>query len=501
MQIWHRHWPQFKDSNLIVAARRAPLQGACLTYENSRECKIFNRGDCIIMEQKQKDLTNGPLGKQIFFFSLPLMASNVLQVLFNMADIAVVGQFAGSMALGAVGSTSTLVTLFIGFLIGISGGVNVLVALHFGARREKDVKETVHSAAVISFFAGMIILFAGLLFSREILELLHTKTELIEDASLYLRIYFLGMPALAIYNFGNAVFSAAGDTKRPLLYLSMGGVINVALNLFFVIICRMDVAGVAAASVISQYFSAFCILFALFRSKEVYALHVSELRIARDKAKAILRIGIPSGCQYAIFQIANLFIQAGVNTFDATMVAGNSAAANADGLVYDVMAAFYTACSSFMGQNYGARKKERILKSYFTCLAYSFGVGLLLGLLLVFFGSSFLALFTKETAVMEAGMIRLTVMGFSYAFSAFMDCTTAALRAFGKSIGPMVIVIMGSCIFRVIWVYTVFSYFGTITSLYLVYIFSWGITAAAEIVYFVRVYRGEMKKNASRYKR
>lgn len=437
----------------------------------------------------EQDLTKGNLWKQIFIFSLPLMISNVLQVLFNMADIAVVGQFAGSIALGAVGSTTTLVTLFTGFLIGMAGGVNVLIARYLGAKKPKDVEDATHTAVLICLITGLVIMAAGLLFAQDILRLLHTKDELIAGASLYLRIYFLGMPALAIYNYGNAVFSAVGNTKKPLYYLTAAGVVNIVLNLFFVIVCGLDVAGVALASVISQYLSAALILGSLFRSKEVYGLCFSKLRLNGSKASAILTIGFPSAVQYGIFQIANLFIQFGVNTFDATMVAGNSAAANADGLVYDVMAAFYTACSSFIGQNYGAHNKERVRKTYRITLAYSFGAGAVIGLALELCGRQFLGLFTPETAVIDAGMKRLVIMGVSYAFSAFMDNAIAASRGLGKSVVPTVIVIMGSCVFRVVWVYTVFAYFRTIPSLYLLYIFSWSITAIVEMIYFKRIYR------------
>ncbi len=439
----------------------------------------------------EQDLTKGNLWKQIFIFSLPLIISNVLQVLFNMADIAVVGQFAGSIALGAVGSTTTLVTLFTGFLIGMAGGVNVLIARYLGAKKPKDVEDATHTAVLICLITGLVIMAAGLLFAQDILQILHTKDELIAGASLYLRIYFLGMPALAIYNYGNAVFSAVGNTKKPLYYLTAAGVVNIVLNLFFVIVCGLDVAGVALASVISQYLSAALILGSLFRSKEVYGLCFSKLRLNGSKAFAILTIGLPSAVQYGIFQIANLFIQFGVNTFDATMVAGNSAAANADGLVYDVMAAFYTACSSFIGQNYGAHNKERVRKTYRITLAYSFGAGAVIGLLLELCGRQFLGLFTPEQAVIDAGMKRLVIMGVSYAFSAFMDNAIAASRGLGKSVVPTVIVIMGSCVFRVVWVYTVFAYFRTIPSLYLLYIFSWSITAIVEMIYFRHIYRSQ----------
>ena len=441
------------------------------------------------MRQEKQDLTTGSLWKKILIFSLPLMISNLLQVLFNMADVAVVGQFAGAMALGSVGSTTTLVAMFTGFLIGVSSGINVLVAMAFGAKDKKGISQTVHTSAILSALIGICLLGIGVGFSRLILEALGTKEELIDGALLYIRIYMLGMPALAIYNFGNAVFSATGDTKRPLFYLMMAGVLNVVLNLFFVIVCQMSVAGVAIASIISQYISAILIVIALIRTKEVFGLRMGEMKLNLQKAKDILSIGIPAGVQNAIFQIANLFIQAGVNTFPATMVAGSSAAANADALVYDVMAAFYTACGSFMGQNYGAGRKKRVLRSYLLCLFYAFCVGAGLGVLFVIFGENFLSLFTTERAVVEAGMKRLTIMGLSYGVSSVMDCSIAASRALGKGGIPTVIVIMGSCVFRIIWVNTIFAHFGTIPSLYLLYVFSWSITGVFEVLYFVRIYR------------
>ena len=383
------------------------------------------------MKSNTKTLTEGPLAKQIFLVSLPLALSNLLQVLFNMSDVAVVGRFAGSTALGAVGSTSILVSLFTGFLIGLSGGINVLVARFYGARHEHDVEKTVHSAAIVSLIAGVVLLFVGLLGSPFMLRLLNTKDDLLPGAILYLRVYFLGMPALALYNFGNAVFSAIGDTKK---------------------------------------------------------LHLDPAT-----TKSILGLGLPAGFQNAIFAIANLFIQAGVNSFDSLMVKGNSAAANADAMIYDCMAAFYMACASFMSQNYGAGKPDRVKKSYFISLAYSFGVGLILGGSLFLFGRTFLALFTTESAVIDAGMKRVGVMGFAYCISAFMDCTIAASRGLGKTVVPTIIVVMGSCVFRVIWVYTIFAHFHTIPSLYALYPCSWALTALAEIVYFAHCYKESMR--------
>lgn len=449
------------------------------------------------MKQLEQSLIEGSLGKKIFLFSLPLMLSNLLQVLFNMADIAVVGKFAGSNALGSVGSTSILVTLFTSFLIGVGGGINVLVALHIGAGNKKEAKETITTAYVLCLCMGILLLIVGISGARGILSLMNTKPELIDGAVLYLRIYFLGLPAVGVYNCGNAILSAAGDTKKPLYFLSIAGVVNVALNLLLVIVFHLDVAGVAIASIISQYISAILITHALTHGDNVYTISLRHqtLRslVLKDKLIAILKLGLPSGLQNMVFMFANLFVQVGVNSFSATMVAANSAAANADGPVYEVMAAFYVACSSFMGQNLGAKKKDRILKSYFVSLSYSFSIGLILGLTILFMGPDFLLLFTSDPAVIELGMYRLKIMSVSYAFSAFMDCTIAASRGLGKTVVPTFIVIMGSCIFRVIWIYTIFAYFKTIPSLYLLYIFSWTITAAAEIIYFQAIYRKEMR--------
>ena len=419
--------------------------------------------------------------------------SNLLQVLFNISDVAIVGRFAGSTALGSVGSTSIFVTLFTGFLIGLGGGINVLVARYYGAGRAKDVKKTVGSSLIISLIAGVILLLVGLFGSPALLKTINTKPDLLPGAVMYLRVYFLGMPALALYNYGNAVFSAIGDTKKPLIFLAIAGVLNVILNLFFVIVCHLSVVGVALASAISQCVSAGLILHALTKVQDSYALHLREVKFDRTIGQRVLMLGVPAGLQNAVFAFANLFIQAGVNSFDSLMVKGNSAAANADNLIYDAMAAFYMACASFMSQNYGAGKVDRVKKSFYISLAYSFAIGLVLGGSLLLFGREFLALFTTEPEVIDAGMYRIGVMGLAYCISTFMDCTIAACRGLGETVVPTNHVVLGSCVFRVIWVYTIFAYFHTIPSLYLLYPFSWGLTAIAEIIYFVRIYKKAMR--------
>ena len=416
-------------------------------------------------------LTEGSLLPAIVRFSIPLMLSNVLQVLFNMSDIAVVGRFAGSQALGAVGSTTILVSLFTGFLIGMGSGVNVVTARYLGARQHQDVTQTVHTSAILLLITGVLLLVFGFLFTPPMLRLLGTKDELLDGAIRYLRIYLLGMPALAVFNFGNGVLSASGDTKRPLLFLSIAGALNIALNLLFVIVFQMAEAGVALASAVSQYVSASLIVLSLAHRTESIGLSRAQLHLDRKKSRQILSISIPSGLQNAIFAIANLFIQAGVNTFDAVMVEGNAAAANAD-----------------------AGHRERVKKSYLLCLGLSFGIAAVMSAVLVIFGRAFLSLFTRDAEVVEAGLTRLRVMGCSYAFSALMDCTIAASRGLGRSAVPTVIVILGSCVFRVIWVFTVFAHFHTILSLYLLYIFSWTITGIAELCYFIYCYRDKMRR-------
>ena len=373
----------------------------------------------------------------------------------------------------------------------MGSAVNVRVAQYLGAKDHKRTALSIRTAFVICLATGVIIMTLCLLSARFMLELLGTKEDLIEGAVLYFRIYALGMPALGIFNFGNGVLSANGDTKRPLAYLMIAGILNVIFNLFFVIICGMAEDGVSLASIITQYVSAVLILWHMARQNDDCTFRLSDLRSGLDRreGKRILALGIPAGLQSAIFAVANLFIQSAVNSFDSVMVEGNSAAANADSVIYNVMAACYTACSTFMGQNWGAGKRDRVLKSYFIGLTYSFVIGAILGGALLLFGREFLSLFANEEEVIEAGLQRTRIMGFSYAVSAFMDCTIAACRGIGKSLAPTIIVIMGSCVFRVTWIYTIFAHFHTIPSLYLLYIFSWTITAIAEIICFIISYR------------
>lgn len=447
------------------------------------------------MADDSKKMLTGSLWKGILLFSLPFFVSNLLQVLFNMTDVAVIGKFSSPEALGAVGSTTILVTLFTGFLIGLGNGINVLIARYLGQRNSKNVHDALHTSFVLSIIMGIILFLLGFFFSKYLLIWLKTKDEFIDGATLYLKIYFIGMPANALYNFGNACYSAKGNTKRPLIFLGISGIFNVGLDLLFVIAFKMSVEGVALASIISQYISAFLLMISLMKENTNIKLIIKDIRLYDGYSHLVLSLGLPSGFQSAIFAIANLFIQSGVNSFDGGVVKGNSAAQNADSITFNVMAAFYTACASYMSQNFGAGNQKRVKQSYLIALVYSFLTGVIMGLFFLTLGRPFLRIFTNEEQVVDAGYERLKIMAFSYTFSAFMDNTIAASRGIGKSFIPTIIVITGSCVFRVIWVYTIFAYFHTITSLYLVYIFSWVITAIFEIAYFLYAYKQEFKKS------
>ena len=444
------------------------------------------------MSSQTNTLTEGPLAKQIFLVSLPLALSNLLQVLFNMSDVAVVGRFAGSTALGAVGSTSTLVTLFTGFLIGLSNGINVLVARFYGARHPKDVEKTVHSAAIISAVAGVALLLIGLLASPAMLRLLNTKEDLLPGAILYLRVYFLGMPALALYNFGNAVFSSIGDTKKPLLYLSIAGALNIALNLFFVIVCRLDVAGVAMATSISQYVSAWLILRCLMREHGALHLNLHRMHLNKRVIGRIFQVGLPAGFQGVIFSLSNVVIQSAINSFGSTVVAGSSASSNLEGFVYTAMNAFAQAAVTFTSQNMGACKYHNLDRVMRNCLLCAVVTGILLGGGAALAGRQLLHFYSSDEAVIAAGYERLWIICGTYLLCGIMDTLASSLRGLGYSVLPMVVSLVGSCLLRLVWIATIFQLNRTPFMLYISYPISWVLTAAVHLACLL-VVRHKMK--------
>lgn len=444
----------------------------------------------------EMDMCSGSILGKILLFTIPLMCSSLLQLLFNAADIIVVGRFAGDNSLAAVGSTSSLINLLTNFFLGLSVGANVLVARYYGAKQQKDLSETVQTAMTLSLYSGVLLTVIGCAGARQILIWMQTPEDVLPLASLYLRIYFGGMTATMLYNFGSAIMRATGDTRRPLYYLSLAGVINVVLNLLFVIVFHMDVAGVAAATVISQCISAFLIVRCMVKERGSIHLDLTALKVNGDKFKKIIQIGLPASFQGMVFSFSNVIIQSSVNSFGAVTVAGNSAAANIEGFVYVAMNAFHQAAISFTGQNVGAAKYERINKILYTAQCCVIVAGAVFGNIAVFFGYPLLSMYTSSPAVMEAGMRRLEVICRFYAFCGMMDVMVGSLRGLGYAVMPMIVSLIGACGLRLLWIFTFFRMeaFHSVTSLYLTYPVSWFITFATHVACFVIVRRKLAKK-------
>ena len=437
----------------------------------------------------EMDMTSGPLLKKILIFSVPLMLSGILQLLFNAADIIVVGQFTGSSALAAVGSTSSLINLFVNVFIGFSIGANVLVAQYFGARDEKNVHETVHTSILLAIICGLILIVAGISLAPPMLELMDTPDEVLGQAVLYMRIYFVGMPATLVYNFGAAILRAVGDTRRPLYYLFVAGCVNVVLNLFFVVVCGRGVDGVAIATVISQVISAALIVRCLVKSDGMYRLNLSMLKLHRQKVIQIARIGLPAGFQGAIFSISNVLIQSSVNSFGSIAMAGNTAASNIEGFIYTCMNAVYQTSLSFTSQNLGAGKIKRNSRFLVECLVVVFLVGAVMGFLAYTFGAELLRIYSTDPEVIENGLHRMRVICQTYYLCGMMDVTVGALRGLGYSVMPMLVSLAGVCGVRIVWIFTAFVWSRSLFTLYISYPISWGATFVIHLICFAVVYR------------
>ena len=452
------------------------------------------------MEKKSKsyeiDMCNGPLLGKIIVFYVPLMLSGVLQLLFNAADIIVVGQFAGDEALAAVGSTSSLINLLVNVFIGLSVGTNVLVARFYGAGRKNELSAMVHTSVLTSLISGALLVFVGFFMAKPALTLMGVPEDVIGMSILYIRIYFAGMPVMMAYNFGSAILRAVGDTKRPLYYLFAAGIVNVVLNLIFVVIFHMSVAGVALATVISQGLSAYLVLRCLAKTPSDYQLKLRLLRIDKDKLLKMIRIGIPAGLQGALFSVSNVLIQSSVNSFGKIAMAGNTAASNIEGFVYTAMNALHQSAISFTGQNFGARKFDRIWRILIICLSLVIGVGLLLGNGAYFAGGTLLRLYTDNPEAMAFGVLRLSVICTTYCLCGMMDVMVGVIRGMGYGIMPMLVSLTGACLFRVVWIFTIFQKIRTLECLYVSYPISWAITFAAHVICFLVVFRKEKKKTA-----
>ena len=442
------------------------------------------------------DMCNGPILGKMLMFAVPLMFSSILQLLFNAADIVVVGKWAGDDSLAAVGSTSSLINLLTNLFIGLSIGANVLVARYYGAKQDKELNATIHTSMLLSLISGVILTVIGVFGAHKILALMQTPEDVLPLATIYIRIYFLGMTSTMIYNFGSAILRAVGDTKRPLYYLLLAGVVNVVLNLIFVIVFSMGVAGVATATAISQTISAVLVVRCLIKDKGSIHLELKELRIEKDKFIRILQIGLPAGFQGILFSLSNVFIQSSVNSFGKVVVAGNSAASNIEGFVYVAMNAFYQAAISFMGQNVGAGKYERINKILITAEACVAVIGIVLGNMVFIFGEPLLGIYSDTSDVVAAGLVRLSIISTTYALCGMMDTMVGALRGLGYSIMPMIVLLLGACAFRLVWLATIFQMdrFHTIEMVYISYPVSWTLTFTTHLICFIIVRKKLAKK-------
>ncbi len=446
------------------------------------------------------DMCSGPLLPKILLFSVPLMLSGILQLLFNAADIIVVGQFTGSQAMAAVGSTGSLNNLIINIFLGFSIGSSVLMARYYGAKEDGNIKELVHTSVLLAIISGCFLIVIGIILARPLLSLMGTPDDVIDQAVLYMRIVFLGMPALITYDFGAGILRAIGDTRRPLVYLFTAGIINVCLNLFFVIVFGLGVAGVALATIISQYTSAILVLRCMMKSDSSYKLSIKALRINKQKLKQIIRIGLPAGIQGAVFNISNVLIQSSINSFGSIAMAGNTAASNIEGFVYTSMNSLYQASTSFTSQNVGAKKTERVVPVLLTCLGIVTAVGLILSSIAVGFGRELLGIYSSDASVIEYGLQRLHVVCFTYFLCGLMDVACGSIRGMGYSITPTIVSLTGACGLRILWIYTVFRVDHTLFNLYLSYPVSWLVTFIAHIICFIVFYRKWKHGNTKQHK-
>ena len=446
--------------------------------------------------KKNIDMINGPLLKKLIVFSVPLILSGVLQLLFNAADVVVVGQFAGTESLAGVGSTGSLVNLITNLTIGLAVGANVVMARAIGAQSREKASKIVHTSVIVAVAGGVIVALIGYFMSATFLTLMKTDPEVIDKATLYLEIYFLGSPASVLYNFGASLLRAKGDTKRPLYFLIIAGVINVVLNLFFVIVLNMDVAGVAVATVISQAVSAVLVVICLIKDKDYCKMSFRKLRVHGKEFIEILRVGLPAGVYSSLFSLSNVIIQSAVNVFGKAVMAGNSAGSNLEGFVYISMNAFYNAAITFTGQNYGARKYERIKRVFLDCLLLVTVVGAVLGVVFLLLSRFLSSLYSPDPEVINYSITRLKVDLPLYFTCGVMEVLVGVLRGMGYSIVPMIISFLGACVFRIVWVFTVFETWHFLWVLYVSYPVSWILTSAAHFLTYVVSYKKVMKKAA-----
>lgn len=432
------------------------------------------------------DMCSGPLFRKILIFALPIIAMNILQLMFNAADMITIGRFSSREALAAVGATGALINLLVNTFMGLSIGTVVVVAQDYGAGNVSNLNGSIHTSIAISIISGLIVMVMGLVFCKPLLILTGTPDDILDLSFLYMRIYFLGVPATMVYNFGASILRAVGDSKRPMYYLVTSGIVNVLLNLFFVIVLHMSVDGVAWATVISQFLSMTLILICLSRSNIMGIRFVPrQMRIERDKLMRIVKIGLPAGLQSALFSISNVMIQSAVNSFGSVMVAASSAASNVEGFVGTTMNAYYNAAVSFTGQNMGAKKYDRIDKIAKVCTVLIFATWIIMGGAILLFGKPLIALYRPDPEVIELGMLRMKILMAAYFTCGVMNVFPGLTRGMGYSVSPMICTLIGACLMRIIWLKTVFTWYPTMVILFACYPVTWGLAGLGQVGIFL----------------
>lgn len=433
------------------------------------------------------DMCSGPIMPKLISFSIPLMLSGILQLMFNAVDIIIVGKFSGSLALAAVGSTTALINVFTNLFIGISLGANVLSARFYASGRNKEMSETVHTSIALALVSGILMALVGLGFSRSALEIMGTPADVIDQSALYMRIYFMGMPFFMLYNYGAAILRSVGDTKRPLLFLIISGIVNAVLNMILVICFHLDVEGVAIATVVAQMISCVLVLRCLYRSEGSYQLRFSRLTLKWVYLKQIFQVGIPAGLQSTVINFSNALLQSSVNSFGSVAMAGYTAANNIFGFLYAAANSVTQACMSFTSQNYGIGKLKRMDKVLINCMILTVGISLTLGCGAYFFGPELLKIYTDEPEVIRCGMEILSFTTVPYFFCGIMDLFPGALRGMGHSAVPMILSVIGTVGMRVIWIFMVFPAHRSLEVLFISYPASWIATIILQVACFLIV--------------
>ncbi len=430
-------------------------------------------------------MCGGPLFKNILMFALPIMAMNLLQLLFNAADMVIAGRFSGKEALAAVGATGSLINLIVNFFMGLSVGTSVVVAQEYGANKSEDISRSVHTSLYISIISGLFVMAIGLILCEPLLVLMGTPEDILPLSVLYMKIYFLGIPASMVYNFGAAILRAIGDSRRPMYYLVLSGIVNVILNVFFVTVLHMGVDGLAWATNIAQYLAMVLILMYLIRSDGAIRFVPRKLRIDREKFKRIVKIGLPAGLQSLLFSISNVLIQSAINSFGSAMVAASSAASNIEGFVGTAMNAYYNAAITFAGQNMGAKKYGRIDTVARVCTALIFATWVILSGLTMLFARPLLAIYTSDANIIELGVMRINVMMIAYFSCGIMNVFPGVTRGMGFSILPMICTLVGACLMRILWLWTFFAWYPTVVMLFVCYPITWTLAGIGQVATFL----------------